>query len=278
MGDRTSRTSPDKRHLSVRHPNGQTGHPPIGCPLSGVWSGISVLTSQSKRTTRDERRKRNDQRDPLPPPKPFDAYFGVCPRCKRNDGLLNVGHSHWFVCHEHRVTWCIGSNLFSGWRDHDEATFQKERSPAENLSRHQTESRRLTQYLSAQPSRALAQTNEPVSSVRVLPGPAYSGGRRSRNIARCQSFWVRVRPWRKSTFSDGCFCGQADINRHARPAASVENDPTPTPIVHRSIATIIERGRSQCWSREALAEHPYEDLGAHVHRCAGHIHIAVLRL
>jgi hypothetical protein len=48
-------------------------------------------------------------------------YFGGCPKCGRNDGLFNAGRAHWFVCHEHKVTWTVGTNLFSGWRDETEA-------------------------------------------------------------------------------------------------------------------------------------------------------------
>ena len=43
-------------------------------------------------------------------------YFGGCPGCTLNNGHLNVGRTHWIVCHKHRVRWCVGSNLFSGWR------------------------------------------------------------------------------------------------------------------------------------------------------------------
>ena len=49
------------------------------------------------------------------------GYFGACPTCHRHDGMLNIGREHWFVCHEHRARWSPGSNLFSGWRDEDEA-------------------------------------------------------------------------------------------------------------------------------------------------------------
>ena len=42
--------------------------------------------------------------------------FGACPRCGRNDGYLNVGRSHWFVCHEHKLKWWVGANLFSSWK------------------------------------------------------------------------------------------------------------------------------------------------------------------
>ena len=43
-------------------------------------------------------------------------YFGGCPKCGRNDGYLDVSRDHWMVCHEHKVRWYIGSNLFSSWR------------------------------------------------------------------------------------------------------------------------------------------------------------------
>jgi hypothetical protein len=49
-----------------------------------------------------------------------DNYFGACPRCKENDGFYNVGPDHWSFCREHKVKWCIGSNLFSSWRDQTE--------------------------------------------------------------------------------------------------------------------------------------------------------------
>jgi hypothetical protein len=47
-------------------------------------------------------------------------YFGGCPRCGGSDGPLGLNKDHWFVCHEHRVRWFVGSNLFSGWRDKTE--------------------------------------------------------------------------------------------------------------------------------------------------------------
>lgn len=45
-----------------------------------------------------------------------DNYFGRCPTCGMNDGRLDIGPDHWFVCHVHKVAWYIGSNLFSSWR------------------------------------------------------------------------------------------------------------------------------------------------------------------
>jgi hypothetical protein len=49
-----------------------------------------------------------------------DHYFGECPICRRTNGCLHVGKSHWFFCDEHRVRWNVGSNLISSWRDQTE--------------------------------------------------------------------------------------------------------------------------------------------------------------
>ena len=49
------------------------------------------------------------------------AYFGGCPHCGLTDGYLNVGRSQWFVCHEHKIKWCVASNVFSSWRHQTEA-------------------------------------------------------------------------------------------------------------------------------------------------------------
>jgi|GEM_PF-1287195 len=46
--------------------------------------------------------------------------FGGCPECGCDDGFLNLGREHWFVCHRHQVTWCVGSNLFGCWRQETE--------------------------------------------------------------------------------------------------------------------------------------------------------------
>lgn len=45
-----------------------------------------------------------------------DGYFGWCPRCRNQDGYLNVGRGQWSYCDEHKTRWWIGSNLFSSWR------------------------------------------------------------------------------------------------------------------------------------------------------------------
>ena len=45
--------------------------------------------------------------------------FGLCPICGAEPTILNVGRIHFAVCHEHKVYWAIGSNLFSAWRDEE---------------------------------------------------------------------------------------------------------------------------------------------------------------
>src|SRR5262249_39273894 len=51
-------------------------------------------------------------------------YFGGCPRCRKNDGCVNIGRDHWFFCEEHKTKWCVGSILWpvpnevqDEWRD-----------------------------------------------------------------------------------------------------------------------------------------------------------------
>ena len=52
-------------------------------------------------------------------------YWGRCPNCGGNDGCLNVGRNHWFVCDRHRTKWCAGWNLFSSWRHEPASTHQE---------------------------------------------------------------------------------------------------------------------------------------------------------
>ena len=44
-------------------------------------------------------------------------YWGLCPKCKGEPLFRNISRYHWAACDKHRVKWCIGENLFSGWRD-----------------------------------------------------------------------------------------------------------------------------------------------------------------
>ena len=51
-------------------------------------------------------------------------HFGACPECLKTDGCYHVGRAEWFVCHEHKVKWFAGSNLFSAWRDMTDEQFE----------------------------------------------------------------------------------------------------------------------------------------------------------
>jgi hypothetical protein len=44
-------------------------------------------------------------------------HFGDCPKCKSNDGHINVGRDHWFVCKKHRVKWKGGHDMFPDWKN-----------------------------------------------------------------------------------------------------------------------------------------------------------------
>jgi hypothetical protein len=46
----------------------------------------------------------------------MDDRFGLCPKCHRTDGFMNAHRKeHWFVCHRHKLKWCVGWNLFSSY-------------------------------------------------------------------------------------------------------------------------------------------------------------------
>jgi hypothetical protein len=67
-------------------------------------------------------------------------YFGGCPRCPdgKNDGYLNIWRANWFVCHTHRVKWCVGDNMFRSWRDESEEIWR-------------TNARRIADYKEVKP-------------------------------------------------------------------------------------------------------------------------------
>ena len=55
-----------------------------------------------------------------------ESRFGNCPVCGETDGFVNICCNHWYVCHEHKNKWFVGSNLFPN-RD-----FENEYDWAEN--------------------------------------------------------------------------------------------------------------------------------------------------
>ena len=40
--------------------------------------------------------------------------FGVCPKCGKSDGVVNLGKEHWFFCRVHKTKWFSGVNQFKG--------------------------------------------------------------------------------------------------------------------------------------------------------------------
>jgi len=46
-----------------------------------------------------------------------EERFGNCPVCGKTDGYVNISCNHWFICHEHRTKWFVGSGLFSSWEN-----------------------------------------------------------------------------------------------------------------------------------------------------------------
>ena len=48
---------------------------------------------------------------------PASNHFGDCPLCKGNDGHINIGREHWFICRKHRAKWYVGSNIFPDWQE-----------------------------------------------------------------------------------------------------------------------------------------------------------------
>jgi hypothetical protein len=56
---------------------------------------------------------------------PAPNHFGDCPKCRQNDGHLNIGRDHWFYCRQHRVKWRAGSELFPDWLQESEQIWEQ---------------------------------------------------------------------------------------------------------------------------------------------------------
>ena len=50
--------------------------------------------------------------------------FGHCPFPKHENYYLNIGRGHWMVCDKCKITWMIGANLFSSWRQENETIWR----------------------------------------------------------------------------------------------------------------------------------------------------------
>ncbi|MEI6125315.1 MAG: hypothetical protein WCQ99_02070 [Pseudomonadota bacterium] len=60
-------------------------------------------------------------------------HFGDCPKCKKNDGHLNVGREHWFVCKKHRVKWKAGHDMFPDWKKETVHTWKQNEALLEHF-------------------------------------------------------------------------------------------------------------------------------------------------
>ena len=49
-----------------------------------------------------------------------EEQYGNCPVCGKTDGYVNISCNHWFVCHEHKTKWFVGSGLFPSWENERE--------------------------------------------------------------------------------------------------------------------------------------------------------------
>jgi hypothetical protein len=61
-------------------------------------------------------------------------HFGVCPRCRKTDGYLNVHKAHWGLCDEHHTCWRLGWNLLSSWTHETEEQWHRNAEKLEGYS------------------------------------------------------------------------------------------------------------------------------------------------
>jgi len=47
----------------------------------------------------------------------YSMRCGICPKCNKSDGFVNLGKEHWFICRDHKIKWFGGINLFEGWEN-----------------------------------------------------------------------------------------------------------------------------------------------------------------
>ena len=70
-----------------------------------------------------------DARAFMPDDVELEHAFHGCPECpleKGPDDIYNAGKTHRAVCHEHKTSWLLGSNLFDSWKSETEPE-QRER-------------------------------------------------------------------------------------------------------------------------------------------------------
>lgn len=54
----------------------------------------------------------------------LDERWGLCPKCRGIGDGCNIGPVHIAFCEADKTKWFIGANLFSGWRDETEETWE----------------------------------------------------------------------------------------------------------------------------------------------------------
>ncbi|HIF50891.1 MAG TPA: hypothetical protein EYQ42_05105 [Thiotrichaceae bacterium] len=54
----------------------------------------------------------------------YSMLCGVCPKCGKSDGFVNLGKEHWFICRDHKTKWFAGVNMFEGWENQTVAQAQ----------------------------------------------------------------------------------------------------------------------------------------------------------
>lgn len=109
--------------------------------------------------------------------------FGLCPVCSDDPEILNVGRNHFAVCHEHKVYWPVGSNLFSAWRDEDPATWDANRKLLETYSKSEHDAWAVTGLVT--PNRpALGTLGDCLQEVASFQPLGYT-----RIIGCTESFW-----------------------------------------------------------------------------------------
>ena len=47
----------------------------------------------------------------------YSKHCGLCPKCGKSDGYVNLGKEHWFICRDHKSKWFAGINMFEGWEN-----------------------------------------------------------------------------------------------------------------------------------------------------------------
>jgi hypothetical protein len=117
----------EQKNLQAENDNTELSEP-TKCDGGGGSTTAEEPTKNA--TNKGTSRERDTDPDETNEMKNDNTYFGSCPVCHGNDGYLNVGNDHWFICVTHKKKWCIGANLFSSAMDE---TPEEQRQEQESL-------------------------------------------------------------------------------------------------------------------------------------------------